>query len=424
MNLLEPVGKQADSILDSTARINIWHGSVRSSKTIMSLIRWCEFVADAVANDRPGKLMMFGKTERTLKRNVLDPLAEMVGKDLKISTGSGEAKLFGRTIDLAGANDERAWQKIAGMTLLGAYGDEVTLAPESFFKMLLSRLSVPGAKFFGTCNPDSPHHYICKQYLLRKQALDLAEFHFTLKDNRSLDPAYVKSLDAEYVPGSLWHKRYILGLWVVAEGAIYDCWGDPCLVDKAPKREEVLSYWVAIDYATASVFEALLLAVTDKGIFVVDEWRWDAVANRRQMTDAEYSKALGDWLNNRDPNGNRGGTVPIRPVRWFIDPSATSFIRQAYQDGHPVRGADNDVGDGIRVSFTLLKSGRLKVVRDACPGLEEEMPGYVWDPDQQAKGIDQPLKEADHGPDALRYGAMGLKRVWRQWVHIPLKETA
>lgn len=423
MNLLEPVGKQADSILDSTARINLWHGSVRSSKTIMSLIRWCEFVADAIANDRPGKLLMFGKTERTLKRNVLDPLAEMVGKDLKISTGSGEARLFGRTIDLAGANDERAWQKIAGMTLLGAYGDEVTLAPETFFKMLLSRLSVPGAKLFGTCNPDSPHHYIRKQYILRGNELDLASFHFTLDDNPSLDPDYVASLKAEYVPGSLWYMRYIDGLWVVAEGAIYDCWGDDVFAE-APKREDVLAYWLAIDYGTASVFEALLLAETEDRIVAVDEWRWDAVAKRRQLTDAEYSKELGQWLADRDANGHRGGTVPIRPVRWFTDPSASSFIRQAYQDGHPVTPADNTVDDGIRVTFTLLKSKRLQIVKDRCPGLEEEMPGYVWDPKAQEQGIDQPLKQADHGPDALRYGAMGLKRVWRKWVHIPLKETS
>ena len=72
-------GKQLDSILDSTARINIWQGSVSSGKTISSLIRWIEFCN----NGAKGNLLMVGKTERTLKRNVIDVLSEIL--DGKVS---------------------------------------------------------------------------------------------------------------------------------------------------------------------------------------------------------------------------------------------------------------------------------------------------------------------------------------------------
>jgi hypothetical protein len=43
------VGKQSTSVHNATARLNIWEGSVRSSKTICSLLAWCS----SCAPDRP-----------------------------------------------------------------------------------------------------------------------------------------------------------------------------------------------------------------------------------------------------------------------------------------------------------------------------------------------------------------------------------
>src|SRR5690606_31029182 len=131
----------------------------------------------------PGELIMEGKTERTLKRNIIDVLEQMVGsRYFKYNLGSGEATLFGRRIYLVGANDMRSEGKIRGLTLAGAYGDEITLWPESFFTMLLSRLSVSGAKFIGTTTPDSPYHWLMKNYLERAGELDLKSWHFSLED--------------------------------------------------------------------------------------------------------------------------------------------------------------------------------------------------------------------------------------------------
>ena len=183
-------GKQLDSILDSTARINIWQGSVSSGKTISSLLRWIEFCQ----NGAKGNLLMIGKTERTLKRNVIDVLSDILdGSGSFITrTGSGEIQIGNRTIYIVGANDERAEAKIRGLTLAGAYGDEVTLWSESFFNMLLSRLRVPNAQLFLTTNPDSPNHWLKKKFLDRETELDIQNFAFQLGDNHTLDPKYVE----------------------------------------------------------------------------------------------------------------------------------------------------------------------------------------------------------------------------------------
>ncbi|SMB97804.1 phage terminase, large subunit, PBSX family [Thermanaeromonas toyohensis ToBE] len=378
--------KQLDVIANTTARLNILDGSVRSGKTIASLVAWIMFVAEAP----PGELLMVGKTERTLKRNVLDPLEQMVGsKYFKLNRGAGEATLFGRRIYLAGANDERAEGKIRGMTLVGAYGDEITLWPESFFTMLLSRLSVSGAKFIGTTNPDSPYHWLMKNYLKRAGELNLKRWQFQLDDNLNLDPAYVEALKKEYT--GLWYRRYILGEWVQAEGAVYDMFDDTVhAVDEIP--QQFIRYYVGVDYGTNNPTVFLLIGQHEDKLYVIDEYYWDSSERGRQKTDAEYSRDLQEFIKGRYPQAI------------VIDPSATSFITQLRRDGvRLIRQADNAVVDGIRTVAAFLSQKRLFVYRKKCPNLLREFTTYVWDTQAQKRGEDRPLKQNDHALDSLRY---------------------
>lgn len=379
--------KALRSIYESQARLNIWEGSVRSGKTVSSIVRWLDYIHSGP----PGDLLMVGKTERTLKRNILDPLEEIVGgKHFEYNRGLGEVYIYGRRIYVAGANDERAEGKIRGMTLAGAYGDELTLWPESFFKMLLSRLSVAGAKFFGTTNPDSPYHWLKAEYL-DKEGLDLKSWHFTLEDNPNLDPAYVAALKREYT--GLWYKRFILGLWVLAEGAIYDMWDEDVHViddDDLPSRFD--RYYVGVDYGTGNPTVFLLFGLADDTLYQLNEYYYDSRAKGRQKTDAEYSADFRAWLPSN-----------IKPRSIEIDPSAASFIAQLKKDGVPgVRRADNNVLDGIRRVAARLSGGKL-FVHKRCENTIREYMAYVWDSKKQAKGEDAPLKENDHCMDSTRY---------------------
>jgi len=391
-----------DSILDSTARLNIWEGAVRSSKTVTSLVRWIEFIRQAPA----GPLMMIGKTERTLKRNILDPMQEILGTGLmQTRYGNGEIVVSGRTIYIAGANDERAEGKIRGLTLAGAYGDELTLWPESFFRMLLSRLSVTGAAFFGTTNPDNPHHWLKTDYIDRVEELNLNVFHFSLRDNLSLSEQYIQDISAEY--SGLWYRRYILGEWVSADGAVYDMFDLRRHVSEAVP-ESFTQHFVGIDYGTTNPTVFLLMGVgSDHRLYVLDEYRHDPAAhNGTQKTDADLSKDFHAWLRSHE------GVKP----RWtIVDPSAASFKVQLHRDGvRNLANADNDVIDGIRRVSTLL-SAELLTIHPRCSELISEMSGYTWDAKATSRGEDKPNKNADHGPDALRYLVNGTHYVWRGW---------
>lgn len=198
-------------------RLNILHGSIRSGKTWVSLVLWAFWVAVS-PSDR--SYLMVAKTLTSLKRNCLDLLESLVGKrNFQYSISQKQAWLFGRKVYLEGVNDARAESKIRGMTLQGAYCDELTLFTEDFFSMLLSRLSEKNAKLFATTNPDTPNHWLKVNYIDRKDKLDMLVMQFLIDDNTTLDPEYVKQIKAENQ--GVFYDRFILGKWVNAEGLIY-----------------------------------------------------------------------------------------------------------------------------------------------------------------------------------------------------------
>lgn len=408
MTLSLPRGAQRRSIVESTARLNLWEGSIGSGKTVASTIRWLDFVASGP----PGNLLMLGKTERTLAHNVLHPMEELVGGDLKIRGGAGEASLWGRRIYLAGANDESSQTKIRGLNLVGAYGDELTAWPESAFRTVLGRLRQVGAKFFGTYNPDAPTHWLMREFLSRADELDLVRFVLRLEDNAHLDPTFVSSILTEYT--GVWRRRYVDGEWCAAEGAIYDVL-DPAvhLVDDMP---ELLEHWVAIDHGTTNPTVFLMLSLgVDAQLYAHSEWRFDSTREHRQMTDVDYSRALRSWLTDRSLEGRE-------PTWIYVDPSAAGFRAQLRADGIDlVRKANNTVVRGIRNVSSLLGMRRLKFHRPtttAKGGLWDELTGYVWDSKAQLRGEDAPLKRDDHGPDALRYAVRGCRWTWRPWLAV------
>lgn len=252
-DMLNP--KQIDFMLQSDSRINLLTGSVRSGKTYVSLLKFAVFVGTMPES---GEFLMTGKTITSLKRNCLGLLQELVGENFTYSISSKSGKLFGRTIWLEGASDDRAESKIRGMTLAGAYVDELTQIPEDFFRMLLSRLSEAGAKLYATTNPDTPTHWV-KTDIIDNDKIDRKVWHFTFDDNEILkkkNQEYFDNLKKEYQSmGEVYYQRFILGMWVLAEGLIYKQFAnDPEqfikeeAVDENGQRINFMLISIGIDY--------------------------------------------------------------------------------------------------------------------------------------------------------------------------------
>ena len=378
--------KQERFITQSRAAINLAGGAVRSGKSVgvnLRFVHYCKY-------GPPGEFLAVGKTERTLTRNVLDPLREFLGPAMNVNHGRGVAWIGGRKIYLIGANDERSASKLQGATIAGALGDEVTTWPENFFAMLLSRLSVPGARFFGTYNPDGPYHWLKRRYIDNAEQVGLRNFGFRLEDNPFLAADFVDRLKRQYrAAGQLWYKRFVLGLWALAEGAVYQMFSDARHVKPAPAGLPRLE--VAVDYGAANPTAALLLAHDGKPpVYVVREFHHDG-RESGALSPSQLADALVAWL---------GG---VEPRAVIVDPSALGFITELENRGLRAVPADNDVLEGIRLVGQMFGEDLL-FIDPGCRHLLDEIGGYSWDAKAAARGEDKPVKAHDHALDALRYG--------------------
>lgn len=379
--------KQQDSFLDSTARINIFEGPVRAGKSFVSLLRWLDFCA----NGPPGPLVICGRTDKTIKRNIISPLQDLVGSAVVYKQGKGEVQLYDRTMYVVGANDDRAEAKIRGSEFAGALADEATLLPENFFKMLLSRLSVRGAQLFASTNPDSPYHWLKRDFIDREKDLDLKTFSFNIRDNPSLSEKYINDLSNEYQ--GLWHKRYIEGKWVLAEGAVYDFFDEKIHV--IPYPNSTASYYiVGVDYGTTNPCAFVLIgynAGSYPNMWLEKEYYYNSKETMRQKSDYEYVKDFIEFVDG----------YHVKQI--YIDPSAASLRQEMLRNG--VRGladAVNDVLPGIRFQGQLLTNGTYKICSN-CTESIKEYSNYLWDPKASERGLDEPIKKFDHSLDAQRY---------------------
>lgn len=412
--------RQVWSIVRATARVNVWVGAIRSGKTIASLLAWLLYVRSAPTT---GALVVVGRTRESVARNVFVPLQDRAifgrfAMHVSYTAGAPTAQILGRTVHVLGASDARAEMVLRGLTVAGAYVDEATLVAEAFWTQLLGRMSVPGARLFATTNPDGPAHWFKKQVIDRAAELGYKVFRFTLVDNIHLAAEYIAQISREYV--GLWYRRFILGEWVQAAGAVYEGWDETRHVIKAdqiPEMTRVLT--LGIDYGTVHPTRGYALGIgpdTRPGhdgehrLYVLDEWRPPS------MTIGEHSADLRRWMGER----------PEWTPEWIAyDHASATFGMQLFHDGHSnVMKAHKQVLPGIRTVAALLAVDKL-VVSDACTELISKLPGYVWDEKATDRGETAPVKANDDEADALRYAVYSGRQYWRGLIPLaPALDTA
>lgn len=408
--------KQLAFINCSDAQMNIATGSVRSGKTIGCTIRWIDFIGAGPDAD----YAMLGKSLGTLKRNVINDLFDILGKSNArwIDRQQGEMRILGKRVYAVGAATEEAEERIRGATFAGAYCDEANLYPESVWMQLQARLSLPGSTTFANCNPDSPYHWFYKRVLKNKQ-LDKKIWQFNMNDNLSLTPRYRKQLEAQY--SGVFKRRFIDGIWCVAEGKIYDTFnpGLHCLdaakaVNEIP--EAARDYYVGCDQGT-SVTCSWSIICRDKrtGInYKVAEYYYEAKEQKQQKDDFQYLQDFMAFTHQYIPKKFLFN-LPV-----YGDPAASSWDAMLTNNGFNYRHADNDVKEGIKYVLGLLNTGKYFIGK-ACGKTIEEYDNYSWDDKAQARGEDKPSKVFDHSCDSDRYAlythnknaATGIYRIRR-----------
>lgn len=368
-------------------------GAIRSGKTLcMSL----SFVFWAMASFNGQNFGMCGKTIGSFRRNVLFWLKIMLASRgytvedhradnlVEISKGSATNYFY-----IFGGKDERSQDLIQGITLAGVFFDEVALMPESFVNQATGRCSVECSKFWFNCNPDGPYHWFKTKWIDKRKEKKLLYLHFTMDDNLSLSEQIKERYRSMY--SGVFYKRYILGLWAMAEGIIYD------MFDSAKHVVHTLSnlisskYYVSCDYGTQNATVFLLWCKDSTGRWICcREYYYSGRDEDAQKTDTEYADDLEKWLDG------------IKPEKIIIDPSAASFIAELKKRGYKIKKAKNNVLDGIRFVASLLNEEKI-AIHESCENTIKEFASYIWDEKASEHGEDKPIKQHDHAMDAVRY---------------------
>lgn len=370
-------------------------GAIRSGKTMcmsMTYITW------SMENFDGENFIIAGKTVGSCRRNVITLLKKMIASlgyvvedhrsdnYLTIRKNGKENYYY-----VFGGKDEASQDLVQGITAAGAFFDEVALMPESFVNQATGRCSVDGSKFWFNCNPESPYHWFKLNWLDKADEKNLLHLHFTMDDNPSLSEKIKNRYRSMY--SGMFFKRYILGLWVMAEGVIYDMFDlDKHVVDPADIPViQTNSYYVSCDYGTQN---ATVFHLWGKGIdgvwYCIREYYYSGRDAAVQKTDTEYADDLEKWLDG------------IKPQKVVVDPSAASFIAELKKRKFSIKKAKNDVLDGIRFFASLLMNCSVKFSSE-CKMTLREFSSYVWDAKASEHGEDKPVKVFDHAMDSIRY---------------------
>ena len=394
--------KQIEFIINSTKRWNLAHGPVSSGKTVGTLFRFLQEVDKCPDT----QIYMFGFSSSTIYENcirlILDsPEFAIFRPFVTWYPGKGEMKYKDKTIIIIGAKDEGSIGRIQGKTISIAYCDEMTLYPDNVIDMIATRLRQEHSIGFASMNPKQPDHKL-------KKWIDQAEagsehfyaLQFMIDDNPYLPKEY-KGMLQKTLTG-LFYKRNYLGLWCLAEGAIFDFWERDIYVKKVIPASA--NYWIAgIDFGMSNPTACTLVGVstgqytqTGMQMWVEEEYYWDIKQKGRQKLVSELAEDIVQFLE----------PYAVRAV--YIDPSAAVLRAELARKNIHCVDADNDVLNGIQKMTTLVRDGKCFVMQK-CTNLIREIEGYSWDPKAAERGEDKPLKNADHLLDSLRYCLMTHK---------------
>jgi PBSX family phage terminase large subunit len=291
------------------------------------------------------------------------------------------------------------------------YVNEAREISEDEWEQAMSRLRnhrMPYQQMIGDTNPDAPTHWIKQRAnngqlrLLESRHEDNPEYH----DGKSWTGSGVQYLARLARLTGVRLLRLLKGLWVGAEGQIYDEWDDAVHVIDDPDFTIPASWtrFRGIDFGYTNPF--------------VCQW-WAADPDGRLYLYRELygvSRLVTDWAAEID-RANQGDRIEWTVADWDAEGRAT-----LNDCGIDTIHAVKDVKDGIEcVQRRLRLAGdgkpRVFILRNAIVERDprlieakkptctiEEMPGYVWAPPLPNRAPkEEPRKIDDHGCDTMRY---------------------
>jgi PBSX family phage terminase large subunit len=408
--------------IKSTKWLNIWEGSVRSSKTLMSILAWLMFIEES-----PDFVFgMSGNTINSLYNNCIGGqygiLAIHPGSYYRASSAPS---LFIPTMSglkrcvLYGACNTNSHDKVVGLTAGGWYFDELNKHHKNFIVEAQNRtLASPTRKLFATMNPDNPNKELYSDFVdrwrlatpeERKKAGGVNYYHFTMADNPIMTPDMISTFAVQYK--GFEYDRYILGKRVSAEGLVYPGVSMHNVFYDFPIEDVEVTHcaidW-GTDHPTAMLFGGMARERNNgnlTGHTIRTDWRIV-----REIYDKRKDKIETDIVYRFEAECKDMNIDPHN-IRIAIDPSAralkNAFLRAGYGavDSKVIAGvesANNVVIEGIRFHKHAMYNGFMHYHK-SCVNSLREFGSYSWDERASLRGEEKPIKINDDCTDAGRY---------------------
>lgn len=387
------VQKKALELLGSGAKHILLFGGSRSGKTTILVIA---IIYRAVRYPESRHLICRLRTKdarsSVLHETMMPWLKKIVGhRRFKLMVHDNYVRLWnGSEIWIGGLGDREQVDKILGHEYNTIYFNEVSQISWAAINVAYSRLAmhVPGCRnlFLYDCNPASPMHWAYKVFIRKIEArTDTPLAKPELYASMILNPQdNADNLAADYISDILdtmsdkQKARFRDGLWVKAEGVVYEKFSEEMLLapEELPER---------FDFVTAGQDFGLNITNVKAGwvgntVYLIADYGAYNVPTR---TFNETLEALG-WYTNED------GTEAVFPT--YCDPAGGERIQE-------IRGgvkANNSVDPGIDYICALMERKQF-FVSTACTGVLQEIADYVRDEGNQI------VKVNDHFMDAMRY---------------------
>lgn len=385
MGLTAKQNEVLESLQRDNPKIIVASGAKRAGKTfILNML----FAAHIAHYENKGlSFIIGGATQASIRRNVLDDLEGIVGKELKLDKTSA-VEVFGNKVYCFDGSNAAAWKKARGFTAAGAFLNEGTALHDTFVKEVISRCSYPGARIFIDTNPENPMHSVKTDYIdksgerLESGRLNIKSFHFTLFDNDHLDPEYIESIVAS-TPSGMFTERDIYGRWVAPEGIVYKDFDEKkhYITSEELKKVKIVKYLAAVDWGYEHFGSIVVLGKDDRNNwYLVEE-------HAKQHEEIDYWVKVANDIKNRYGN-----------INFYCDGARPEHVKRFKRERIRAENADKAVISGIEEVAKLFKQDRFFIV-DTAKRFKEEIFMYVWN-----GNTGEPVKKFDDVLDSIRYG--------------------
>lgn len=359
------------------------HGAKRAGKTVVNNdtfvteLSRVRKIADRLGVDEPIYILA-GTSSTSIQNNVLQELYNKYGFEPKYDK-HGSFVFCGVKVVQVYTGSISGLKRARGFTAFGAYVNEASLANEVVFKEIISRCSGEGARVVWDSNPDNPNHWLNRDYIGKNDG-KIIDFSFKLDDNTFLSKRYIDSIKAA-TPKGKFYDRDILGLWSVAEGAIYADYDSKIhVVDELPDMKR---YFAGIDWGYTHYGSIVVVGEgVDGNYYLVD-----GVA-------AQF-KEIDWWVEQARKLTGIYGNIPF-----YADSARPEHVARFENEGFDIMNANKSVIAGIELIAKLFKERKLYVKRGFIPRFFDEIFQYRW---KENSTKDEPLKEFDDVLDSVRY---------------------